>query len=72
MSISETLIEGDGQRARVLYRLSGLYADKGMEAESKSCREKALELRKKLKPELDDAPFEEAQFSKLCPWMLWQ
>ncbi len=71
MSIAETLVEGDGQRARALYRLAELYAEKGMAAESKRHRDTALELRSALKPELKDAPFEEAEFSKLCLWMLW-
>ncbi|KAK3936100.1 TPR-like protein [Diplogelasinospora grovesii] len=71
VNISETFEEGEGQRARALYKISGIYVERGMQAESLAAKEKALELRAKLKPELKDAPFEEAAFSKLCLWMLW-
>ncbi|RYP46257.1 hypothetical protein DL768_007524 [Monosporascus sp. mg162] len=71
VGISETFVEGEGQRARALYKLTEVYADRGMQAESNACREKALALRAALRPELKDAPFEEAEFSKLCLWMLW-
>ena len=71
MSISETFTEGEGQRSRALYRLSKVLAERGMQVESQERKEEALKLRAKLKPELKDAPFEEAEFSKLCVWMLW-
>ncbi|KAF4984957.1 hypothetical protein FDECE_16948 [Fusarium decemcellulare] len=71
VGISETFVEGEGQRARALCKLTEIYADRGMQAESNACRENALSLRAALKPELKDAPFEEAEFSKLCLWMLW-
>ncbi|OIW23392.1 TPR-like protein [Coniochaeta ligniaria NRRL 30616] len=71
VNISETFEEGEGQRARALYKVSGIYAERGMQPESLAAKEKALELRAKLKPELKDAPFEEAAFAKLCLWMLW-
>ncbi|KAF4445734.1 tetratricopeptide repeat-containing [Fusarium austroafricanum] len=70
VGISESFIEGEGQRARALYKLAEAYEDRGMQAESIACREKALTLRAALKPELKDAPFEEVKFSKLCLWML--
>lgn len=54
-----------------MYKLSELYADKGMATQSQVCKDEALELRKTLKPELSDAPFQQAEFSKLCIWMLW-
>ncbi|KAF4459095.1 tetratricopeptide repeat-containing [Fusarium albosuccineum] len=71
VGISETFVKGEGQRARALYKLTEIYADRGMQAESNACRENALSLRAALRPELKDAPFEEAEFSKLCLWMLW-
>ena len=71
VSISETFVEGAGQRARAYFKLSAIYADRGLQAESDSCRDKALGLRAELKPELKDRPFEEAEFAKLCLWMLW-
>ncbi|KAM4066810.1 tetratricopeptide repeat domain-containing protein [Hirsutella rhossiliensis] len=71
VSMSETFVEGKGQRARALHKLSAVLADKGMQIESEKCKEKALELLAELKPELKDAPYEEAEFSKLCLWMLW-
>ncbi|CAM1507781.1 Fc.00g046290.m01.CDS01 [Cosmosporella sp. VM-42] len=71
VGISETFVEGEGQRARALYKLTKVYADRGKQAESIACREKALTLRTALRPELKDSPFEEAEFSKLCLWMLW-
>ncbi|RYP89134.1 hypothetical protein DL769_000182 [Monosporascus sp. CRB-8-3] len=71
VGISETFVEGEGQRARALYKLTEVYADRGMQAESNASREKALALRAALRPELKDAPFQEAEFSKLCLWMLW-
>lgn len=71
MNVSESFVEGEGQRARALYKLSTLYTERGMLTEAEACREESLKLRAKLKPELKDAPFEEAESSKLCLWMLW-
>jgi hypothetical protein len=70
VSIAETLAEGESQQARALYKLSEIQ-EQGMHAESAKSKEKALKLRVKLKPEMKDAPHEEAVFSQLCPWMLW-
>ncbi|KAK5630391.1 hypothetical protein RRF57_006106 [Xylaria bambusicola] len=71
VSISETFVEGEGQRARALYKLSEIYASLGQQKESDACRSKATTLLANLKPELKHEPFEEATFSKLCLWMLW-
>ena len=71
VSISETFVEGEGQRARALFKLSQIHEERGREEESKDCREKATALRDKVNPGLKGAPVEEAEFSKLCPWMLW-
>lgn len=71
LNISESFVEGEGQRARALYKLSKIHTERGMLAEGKACKEESLKLRAKLKPELKNAPFEEAEFSKLCLWMLW-
>lgn len=71
MSISETFVEGQGQRARALYKLSRLQSERDMPAESEASRKLAVELRAAQKPELANAPFEEAEFAKLCLWMLW-
>ena len=71
VSISETFSEGEGQRARALYKLSVIHAERGMLPSSEACRGEALRLRAKLKPELKDDPFEEAEYAKLCLWMLW-
>ncbi|TGJ79179.1 hypothetical protein E0Z10_g9594 [Xylaria hypoxylon] len=71
VSISETFVEGEGQRARALYKLSEIHSHMGLQKESDTCRDKAYALLANLKPELKDEPFEEATFSKLCLWMLW-
>lgn len=71
VDISETLAEGEGQQARALYKLAKIQAERGMQAKSEDCKEKAEKLWAKLRPELKDAPFEEATFSELCLWMLW-
>lgn len=42
-----------------------------MELESKACKDRAIDVRAKLRPEAVDAPFEEEEFMRLCPWMLW-
>lgn len=71
MAISQTLGEGEGHLARAEYKLAVLYEEKGMRAESAHCRAEALELRKKLRPQDENKPFEENSFMKLCLWMLW-
>lgn len=71
VAISETLNEGEGQLARANYKLAVLYDQKGMRVESESCEARAIELRGKLRPEVKYASFEEAEFMKLCLWMLW-
>ncbi|KAI5457573.1 P-loop containing nucleoside triphosphate hydrolase protein [Mariannaea sp. PMI_226] len=62
VGISETFVEGDGQRARALFKLTEVSADRGMQAES---------IASALRPELKNVPFEEAEFTKLRLWMLW-
>ncbi|UNI18783.1 hypothetical protein JDV02_005033 [Purpureocillium takamizusanense] len=71
VGISETFVEGEGQRARALYKLAKIYEDRGMPAECSAFREQAMALRASLRPDLEHAPFEEAEFAKLCLWMLW-
>ncbi|EXF84562.1 hypothetical protein CFIO01_04730, partial [Colletotrichum fioriniae PJ7] len=71
VSISETFIEGEGQRARALCKLSGIYEKKGMVKESNDSRALALEIRQKLRPEFKNNLFQESEFAKLCVWMLW-
>lgn len=71
VSISETFVEGEGQRARALFKLSQIYGERGRETESKDFRERAVALRDSVKPDLQGASVEEGEFSKLCPWMLW-
>ena len=71
ISISGTFVEGEGQRARALYKLAEIHRERGMQAESAACREAAIQSRAAAKPELKDSPFVEAEFAKLCPWMLW-
>ncbi|TLD28819.1 hypothetical protein PspLS_03746 [Pyricularia sp. CBS 133598] len=71
VSISETFVEGQGQRARALYKLSEIYRKGGQEASSEDYKQRAMELRAAMRPELPDAPFEEEEFGKLCSWMLW-
>ncbi|TPX16451.1 uncharacterized protein E0L32_003745 [Thyridium curvatum] len=71
VSISETFVEGEGQRARALYKLSIIYNGKDQQVLSEAYREKALQSRAAANAELKDAPFEEAEFAKLCLWMLW-
>jgi hypothetical protein len=62
---------GEGQAARANYKLAVLYAGKGAQEKSKACKTRALALRKKAQPETANNPFEEDEFMKLCPWMLW-
>ena len=71
VSISETFVEGEGQRARALFKLSQIHEERGRGLESRDCRERAVVLRDKVNPGLQGAPVEEGEFSKLCPWMLW-
>ena len=71
MGISETFVEGEGQRARALYKLSVIHGERGMAASSDASKEEALRLRAKLKPELEGNAFERDEFAKLCLWMLW-
>ncbi|KAF2234366.1 TPR-like protein [Viridothelium virens] len=71
VTISEILREGEGQLARANYKLAVLYAEKGMEVESRDCRARAVEIRNKLIPSSREAPFEEKEFNRLCLWMLW-
>ena len=71
VGICETFVEGEGQQARALYKLSEIYGRRDMPRECTSCKEKAMQTRASVKPELRDAPFEEREFSKLCVWMLW-
>lgn len=71
VGISKTFTEGQGQQARALFKLAEVYKERGMLAESAPLKESATSIRAALRPELEDAPFEEAEFSKLCLWMLW-
>lgn len=71
IAISQTLSEGEGQLARAEFKLAMLYREKGMITESDQCKVEALRLRKKLRPQEDNEPFEEDSFMKLCLWMLW-
>ncbi|KAI1138886.1 hypothetical protein F5Y05DRAFT_354227 [Hypoxylon sp. FL0543] len=71
VDIAESLNEGEGQLARALYKLSILFAAKGMVAESEAYKTRALDIRARLRPEEKGASFEEESFSKLTPWMLW-
>ena len=71
VGISETLAECEGQLARALYKLSLIDAERGIQVKSMACKDRALARLAKLRPELKDAPFEEATFSNLCLWMLW-
>ncbi|KAF2488319.1 hypothetical protein BU16DRAFT_623622 [Lophium mytilinum] len=66
IAIAQTLNEGEGQLARANYKLAILYNHKGMEAESQICKDRAIALRANLRPEAKDAPYEEAEFMKLC------
>ncbi|KAH9909742.1 P-loop containing nucleoside triphosphate hydrolase protein [Xylariomycetidae sp. FL2044] len=72
VGISESLQdEGEGYLARALYKLSILHAEVGDLSGSQECRERAVEIRGRLRPEENDAPFGEASFSKLTPWSFW-
>jgi hypothetical protein len=71
--IAETLYEGKGQLARAYFKLTRLHEERDGSATTKShtYAGEAVQLRSLLRPELADAPFEEGEFLKLCPWMLW-
>ncbi|PKS04953.1 hypothetical protein jhhlp_008319 [Lomentospora prolificans] len=56
---------------QALLKLSQIQAERGREAESKDCRERALALRDEIEADVQGAPVEEGDFSKLYPWMLW-
>lgn len=71
VSISETFVEGEGQRARALFKLSQIYKERGREEESRDFRERAVALRDEVSPDQQGAPADEDGFSRLCPWMLW-
>ena len=71
VDISETFVEGEGQRARALYKLAVIHAERGVDQTSAAYKVKALQARASAKPELEDAAFKEEEFSKLCLWMLW-
>lgn len=65
-----TLPEGKGQLARACFKLATWYDDEKKRDERRVCREAAMQLRAEVEPFLRDAPFEEANFIRLCPWML--
>ena len=69
--ISESLPEGEAQRARANYKLSIILETMGREAESEEYRKKAIDLRAKIRPDDDATASKEESFSELCPWMLW-
>ncbi|ELR03921.1 hypothetical protein GMDG_06452 [Pseudogymnoascus destructans 20631-21] len=71
VAISETLTEAEGQLARASYKLSVLYDENGRPTDSQACKSRAIALKDKLRPELKDGLFEESEFMKLCPFMLW-
>ncbi|KFY38810.1 hypothetical protein V495_06356 [Pseudogymnoascus sp. VKM F-4514 (FW-929)] len=72
VDLSETLAEeAEGQLARANYKLSVLYGEKEMSAESQACKSRAISLRDKLRPESKDSPFQEPEFMKPCLFMLW-
>jgi hypothetical protein len=69
--ISESLPEGEGHLARANYKLSVLFSEMGRRAESEMCKQRALGLRLKLRPDDNNVPFAEEEYMRLCPWMLW-
>ncbi|TRX96272.1 hypothetical protein FHL15_002996 [Xylaria flabelliformis] len=71
VDIAGALNEGEGQLARALYKLSLLYSEKGAVSEAETSKAKAMEIRKRLRPDEQDAAFDEESFSKLTLWMLW-
>jgi hypothetical protein len=71
LNIAGALNEGEGQLARASYKLSILYAEKGAILEAEASKEKAIEVRNRLRPQDKDAPFDDGSFSKLTLRMLW-
>ena len=71
VAISESLPGGEGHLARANYKLSVLYFNMGRHAKSEICKQRAQELRLKLRPEDGSVPFVEEKYMELCPWMLW-
>ncbi|KAI0199004.1 TPR-like protein [Astrocystis sublimbata] len=71
IDIAGALVEGEGQLARALYKLSILYSEKGAASEADLAKAKATEIRNRLRPENCDAAFDGESFSKLTLWMLW-
>jgi hypothetical protein len=59
------------QIARASYKLAILYSEMDRKTESNAYRKRAVDMRTKLRPEEDSASFDEEDFMKLCPWMLW-
>jgi hypothetical protein len=71
-AIAESLPGAEGQLARACYKLSIIYMDMQREDESQRFRQRALEVRAKLRPQDQHEPaFEESQFSMLNLFMLW-
>lgn len=71
VDIAGSIPEGKGQLACAEFKLSTLYAEKGREDESATCKAQAESTLAEIRPDLRDAPFEEQTFIKLCLWMLW-
>ena len=69
--IAESLSEGRGYLARAYFKLSRLYSDMQKPQQATDCLHKAYELRREICPADDKASLTEADFSALCPWMLW-
>ena len=63
VAISETLPGAEGQLARAYYKLSVIYDDMERPDESKKYREQAVEVRGRMRPAEEDAPFEEQAFA---------
>ncbi|KAI1180884.1 hypothetical protein F4777DRAFT_177094 [Nemania sp. FL0916] len=71
VDIAGALNEGEGQRARAFYKLSVLYSEKGVAQEAEECKANAIEIRNRLRPQDENALFNEDSFSILTLWMLW-
>lgn len=71
VAISETLPGADGQLARAYYKLSIISTDTQRTGESEKYKEQALRVRASIHLTEKDAPFEEQEFAKLTPFMLW-
>lgn len=63
--ITEAHLEGRGQRARAMFKLSGMYHERGMADKANSCAEEALRLRQALRPDLQNWEFGESSFRLL-------